>query len=1367
MRVLRLRFLISTLALAFAAGAVQGAPLRSAVGRLAYHPQVPALHPNLARGLDLGNRFDADGFTTINLWNGNLLAALSLGQPYPVDSRLSYQLVLHYNSHVWDFEGPVASELGRPVRLANSGLGFDLSLGRLFAPGSGWNATGLWMYVAPDGSPHLFYSDLHHDTPDPADPGDAVRYTRDGTYLRLRTAAAGEMRVELPDGTFRAFTPEGSEWRLSRIGSPGGSAVDVAYAKDGSVWTITDTHGRIQTVTFTADPTGQYPRLVDRVELSAFGGARAVWDFTYTATAVPRDCADARGGTETVPLLSSITGPLGQAQTLEYDVSGCTGGGRLKRLQLEPGGFLEWAYGAQTFPPFDCTGSTPAYFRSVSGVASRRKVAPDGTVAGTWTYAAEVDAAASPSCDVTARRRVVTTPLGDRTVHHFASATLASPALYALPFAPGQPDASGGLFLSEEVYDCTAGSNCVLMRTKWARWAQDQSCSSITGNCFDTNRRLVREKTVYEDDDPVAGVKRFAETSRTGFDGLGNFRTTVRTSNFGKADFQRITRFTNPEAGSYPAGLGGGFSTPSVFSVPSPSLPWVLHDYSYTEIEDDAGARVRADSCFSPDGWLLRLRRRAEAAAPSSRDVVTVNTWAAGEITETALVGGDTQAVGVDADLCALPLPSVRFAMRREHRYGALARETDLDASGALLPFHRVDRDIDRDTGHPAVERDVAGLATVFERDLLGRTVWAKPVEGAWTQTVYAAPNGGSAWNSGPTITVYRRPNGGGSPLTTTSLRHDVYGRRTGEWTSQPGGVTTGRRVQWNAQGLRTSESTAYQVGSPGTLYWTQYLNHDPFGRPRTIRPPEGAAHDEVLAYRGDREVRRTYKAGKAYAGATGTCYEDTVTATFLYDGQGREWLRRIEQPQPLPGRTDETEKAFTPLGKTRLEIVRKTVGATTQVSSTETVFDGRGFVLSTTLREGDNPVSETGHEEYDARGLARRETTSGDAYPAPGISILKTYDDAGRLAAIADGANPGKLWKELVYGTDNAPSDRRLGRLVQAVRHNYFESAHHTVTESYVYGGLGGKVSEKTLAIATVSSASQELRMDKAYRLTASYNDLGDPVAIGYPACVTCSPGEPQSLFTLNPVWSQGALVSLGGTRGAASESWLSSVTWSLSGQPFQVTHGNGLTDVWHPDPYRRPRPSSVQVLSATATRYDSGLLVYDGAGQRCGIGSRSVLATPALPPGEEVDLSAPCAMPYRLDPFGQWNGELLDPQCGSLALPTMKLFDAADRPVAQLNRAALKPLNAEAQTFWVPDPANFYRVWRLYGLDGRLLTEVEDRLTPAWRTRRDHIHGLGDLQGKALQTWAAPGFVQLVHKHPMGVKNTGANGSPLANEL
>lgn len=1341
-------------------GAVQPRPR---TGELAFVASAPELHPNLARGLEHGTKFDDAGLSSVNLFNGNLLVAVSLGQAFPVDARLRHQLVLHYNSNVWDFQTAAGSATARPVRLANAGLGFDLSFGRLLAPGSDGNGSTHWLYNGPDGSPHLFYSDLHHDTPDSGDTGDATQYSRDGSYLRLRHVGAAEKRVESPDGTWKVFSPAAGAWRLSRIASPSGLGVDVTYPVDGS-WTLTDSHGRVQTVSFMADPSGQYPRLVSRVEVGAAGGARAAYVFTYTTAAVSRSCADSRGGTETVPLLASITDPAGQVQTFEYATTDCVNGGRLRRLKLLEGGFLEWAYGEYQFPPFACDGGTPAYFRVVPGVTSRKMVNPDGSVAGTWTYAVQTDAAAAPSCGLAGRRTVVITPLGDKTVHHFAMGTDApgsgSPGLYALPFAPGQPDASGQLFLAEQIFHCPSGGDCDLVRTKWAQWQQDRSCAAVSGDCFDTNRRLSRTRVVYEDDEPLAGVPRFRDMVWSNYDGLGHYRTETQTSNFGQADSLVTTRSTNPDAGIYtPAGLGRG----TVFSVPALGAPWFLDDSAYVERTDEDGARTRTDQCFAADGRLLRSRQRVTAALRSTHDVVTTHAWSGGQEVETSLYGGDLQPLGLDADLCLLPLPTGRFAIQREYQHGVLARQLHLDESGAPLPFYTVDRDIDLDTGKPVAERDVSGLATAYEYDLLGRTVWEKPEEGAWTQSVYSPPNGGSAWNSGPGSILYRRPNGGGTPLQTTTMLQDVFGRRTGEWFSMPGGVISGRRTQYNALGWKTAESTAYQPGNPGTLVWTTYLDFDAFGRARTVRPPEGAAHDTVVSYLGDREVRRLRKAGKAYVPSTTTCVEDTLTAITRYDGLGRVWVERQEQPQPLQGRTAEVELVYDLSGMPSLRIQRDTVGATQETRRAEYTYDGRGFALTSTTRTASGRIASSFvYSDYDARGLFHHQEISGDLYPTA-VETSHSYDAAGHPLVVADAANPSKLWKEFFYGEENGsdPSpDHRLGRLVRAVRHNYFESAHHTVTDSYVYAGLGGRVSEKTTDVHTVSSSSMELRMDKSYRLSTVWDQLGNVSQVGYPVCVSCSAGEPTAALQLTYGSSQGFVTSITGTRGSAAESWLSDVDWHLAGNAAEVTHANGVRDVYAADLYRQARPSSVTVYGPSAdVRFASGPIVYDGIGRQCGIGPRGlVFSPPAL--AEDEDTPTACTYVHEIDPFAQWNGRVTDSSCRGNFLESYSLYDAVDRRVAFLDRKGLKKITVNGAPFWVPDADQFVRTWFVYGLTGQLLTKVDDNFSLGWRSSLDYVHGLGAVQGKANRTAAAPGFVTIYHQHPLEVRSTRPNG-------
>jgi hypothetical protein len=356
--------------------------------RLTYRPELPALHPNLARGYELDRSFDADGFTYVDLFNGNLFLSLPIGLRYPLSNAFAYQLMLTYNSKVWDYETVAGKAESRPLAWSNAGLGFDLSLGRLLAPGSPGNPTSQWLYGGFDGSPHLLYSTLHHDVPEPDDPNDDRLYSRDGTYLRLRRVSASLRHLERPDGTVSVFQLQGAEWRLVRQFRLGDEGTDftITYAPDGSQWTLADAHGRLHVVTFRDDPSGVYPRLVDTVDLEAFGGARAVYTLDYLWTSVPRACEDRRGGEISVPLLAAISDPASRTRAFSYFGAGdCATGGRLRRAQWAAGGHWQWAYRRYDFPPIDCRGGTTAPFLlSETGVASRSTVRPDGTVEGTW-----------------------------------------------------------------------------------------------------------------------------------------------------------------------------------------------------------------------------------------------------------------------------------------------------------------------------------------------------------------------------------------------------------------------------------------------------------------------------------------------------------------------------------------------------------------------------------------------------------------------------------------------------------------------------------------------------------------------------------------------------------------------------------------------------------------------------------------------------------------------------------------------------------------------------------------------------------------------------------------------------------------------
>src|SRR5258708_21365214 len=57
---------------------------------------------DLARGFNPEGLYQFGNVDSINLFNGNLILTLPIGQSYPVTSSFGYQLTLTYNSKAWD-----------------------------------------------------------------------------------------------------------------------------------------------------------------------------------------------------------------------------------------------------------------------------------------------------------------------------------------------------------------------------------------------------------------------------------------------------------------------------------------------------------------------------------------------------------------------------------------------------------------------------------------------------------------------------------------------------------------------------------------------------------------------------------------------------------------------------------------------------------------------------------------------------------------------------------------------------------------------------------------------------------------------------------------------------------------------------------------------------------------------------------------------------------------------------------------------------------------------------------------------------------------------------------------------------------------
>ncbi len=484
---------------------------------------------NRARGLSATTAYLVGDIDAVNLYNGNLTASLPLGGSYPVGGALGYGLVLQYNSGVWTLSdglpcpsfGEPSTEDADPDVFHNAGIGWRLSLGDLYPPGTPvYNDSGVtWLYVAADGAKHAFFApNLHNGEPTTAN----VFYSRDDTYLRFNLAPAGLpagwKTIEFPSGLVHTF--DGSN-RLVTIADRSGNALAVSYAHAGE-WDLTDTQGRTQKVFFrTAAPgLGQ----VDHLTVTAFGGT-ATYSFTYADTTISRDHYDTdscRSKQLTVPLLASVGLPDGSSYSMSYMlqpnfVNGTyTVPGTLIGLVLPTFGRYDYTYGTYSFrhPRSDVT--PQIWVSTAEGVLSKTVTDVTGTVLGTWSYAQATRAGSS----LDEQRTLVTSPLGHQTYHYFDDN--GGGWSEGLPFSPDLLDAAGTHNLSTEVYQGAVSAG-VLRRRTYLRYTND---SQVSGNGSE-NSRVESEHTLYDDDGG-----RTADVDDSSFDGLGHYRAAATSGTF-------------------------------------------------------------------------------------------------------------------------------------------------------------------------------------------------------------------------------------------------------------------------------------------------------------------------------------------------------------------------------------------------------------------------------------------------------------------------------------------------------------------------------------------------------------------------------------------------------------------------------------------------------------------------------------------------------------------------------------------------------------------------------------------------------------------------------------------------------------------
>jgi hypothetical protein len=338
-------------------------PLLALLTFLFFFPPAHAdVHPNTAPGFPADQSFHVGDIDNVNLFNGALTLTIPLGGSYPVNGGFSYGLKLVYNANPWEFitttivfpGGTEASQrLAFPNGCSNAGLGFRVSLGRLDPPCQGEEMHEA-LYQDENGTDHILYPTLHDGDPEdaPISGVTKVLYTRDDTYLRLKVLSSGLRELEFPDGSLRRFNSSGLP---ELIRDPFGNSLMISYATPNQ-WVLSDSQGRTLRIVFRTDLPDWPAETVDHIELAAFGGATAVYQFGYTMQAVGRACPNSDtslGNTVTVPLLTSLALPDGSSYhntVNDYVIAPPSNGlctehaGNLLGLSLPTEGRLEWSW---------------------------------------------------------------------------------------------------------------------------------------------------------------------------------------------------------------------------------------------------------------------------------------------------------------------------------------------------------------------------------------------------------------------------------------------------------------------------------------------------------------------------------------------------------------------------------------------------------------------------------------------------------------------------------------------------------------------------------------------------------------------------------------------------------------------------------------------------------------------------------------------------------------------------------------------------------------------------------------------------------------------------------------------------------------
>jgi len=1220
--------------------------LRTALALILVAVAVPLAaqqHPNVARGFSPDKVFHFDGIDSINLFNGNLNAAVPLGQQFSVGGKLSYGFSLSYAGNAWehaDREEYLFSVDGEvittnytwtfPSRRDNAGLGWIFSLGGSLitsdvsgcVSGSDINPYSpdpMTAYESPDGATHCLYFRQIDAGNAPVQSG--WYYSHDGSYLRYNSTTG---RLESPDGTMRDFDSNG---RLIRMSDRFGNHVDVNYIdSDASnpvqagapTWVVTDSATPPRTHYVYFKSTAPYAEVIDTTTVAHTSVAEVhfasglVYKFHYEGESgswatVNRPVIlgtdpGTLAHTTLATLLTDVEATSGTTEYLRYSFVNDHGGtsdpapawsGALTKITLPTGGIIEYDYGSFILPSArNSTIASRKYsfgpsgpFGTPASVIERRLKAAGGGLLGRRT----IEDAADPTALTKVVLRTVTERDAEQrilqqVVHYFSvcvytNSNCSVPGEYGLP-------------LRRDSVLTTPGGDRYL------------SAEHYGFNGMNQWTVLRKDYVRYEADNALEAVAsasadenrrlsaetttyeddggKFADTAHYDFDGVGHYRQTV-TSGFTATDPTRTSKTNfNGTLGTLNP-IPAGATSVSGYTFWPTNSPWLTETYTYrTLTESDTASTIESFSCFDSLTGALNGQRTL-VASPSDPANPPLN-------------GTDLLVLyGYDANG---NLISERYAGGDPAPDGSSVPAPTTSACGSMSSDrYRISHTYTNGVVATSQYLDGAGSPLSFKS--VDRTI--DSVTGLPTSSRVAA----TATDNG----------------FSTSYEYDPLGRLT-----------------WSKPATGAWANLVYAISPPAVDVYA-YENGNPNGSPGPLIRHDSFGYDSLGRLNSETKPLPT----------------GTTTRRTLYDSLGRKTTVSEWEPSPQnwtafeydafgrPTRVTAPDASVLTMSYTGVSTSRKTVAVrtggdaltftTTDSITTETSdrnghlvsvvegglsgfetgysYDVAGHLTQVCMPKGDCTQSRTFN--YDNRGFLTAESHPEKGATGGGTTTYK-YDARGHVVQRTDGTASGpfditfifdraerpttvretrltngvnRILKMFDYAASNNGTDYANGRVRNATRFNWFDTMGKNVqvVENYVYSGSGARASSRTTSEFECTTTNNPCNSAptgtplRQFTTSLAYDDLGDVKSLNYPICGVGCGSLPQSAPTITNAFTGGMLTAVSFPFGDTKQN---TIAYSSNSMPYMITHFNGVVDYQEPDLHSMPRPLKIETTGA-----------------------------------------------------------------------------------------------------------------------------------------------------------------------------------------